>query len=296
MKTWIRNHPVGAFLVALYPLMWLLSLPALLGTEGVGVIPVAIPPDPGLLAITIFGLAGLSFLITYIVDGKAGVRQLLRRFYTFPKGPQWYLLAVFLSPAMLFLVSLAMHGGSALTPFRNHASEIFTVYLLNLVIVAALISLSEECGWMAFVTSRLQRRWGPVAASVAVGPLIGFIHFPLIFISGGVTYGKPEGVQILEYMVFLLFLLTVPVRILITWLYNSTGGSLVLVALLHQSFDVIGSPVILNTFFGGINGLWLYAGIIVVAIALVVVTRGRLGYRGEQVQSPPQSVPAVAGA
>jgi len=296
MKTWIRNHPVGAFLVALYPLMWLLSLPALLGTEGVGVIPVAIPPDPGLLAITIFGLLCLSLLITGIVDGKAGMRRLLRHFYAFPKGPQWYMLALFLSPAIMLLVSLAIRGGSALTPFQMHASEIVTVYLVNLVIVAALISISEECGWMAFVTARLQRRWGPVAASVSVGPLFGFIHFPLIFIAGGVTYGKPHGIEILEYMVFLLFLFTIPVRILVTWLYNATGGSLVLVALLHQSFDITGSPAVLNTFYPGVNGLWLYAGIITIALALVGITRGRLGYRAEPGAMPTQAVPAVAGA
>ena len=50
-------------------------------------------------------------------------------------GQQWYLVALFLSPALLFMVSLVMHGGAALTPCRNHAAEIVTVYLMVLVIL-----------------------------------------------------------------------------------------------------------------------------------------------------------------
>src|SRR5207237_10261478 len=91
---------------------------------------------------------------------------------------------------------------------------------------AILISLMEEGAWMAFVTARLQRRWGPFWASLAVAPLFGFVHFPLFFLANGLTDGAPpRGVQVLEYAFYLLILFSVPMRIVITWVFNSSGGS-----------------------------------------------------------------------
>jgi membrane protease YdiL (CAAX protease family) len=80
----------------------------------------------------------------------------------------------------------------------------------------------------------------PVAA-----PLFGLIHFPLFFVNGGlIDNARPQGVQVLEYAFYLLVLFSVPVRILITWLFNSTGGSLPVVALLHASIDTTASGAV----------------------------------------------------
>lgn len=141
---------------------------------------------------------------------------------------------------------------------------------------------------MAFITARLQRRFGAVWASVMVAPCFGFIHFPLLFISGGVMDGRPHGLQLVEYIVFLLILFSVPVRLIVTWVFNSTRGSLPVVALMHSSFDTTASTAVLNAFFPRVDGLWLYVGLMVVAAVVIVATRGRLGYRpvaAETVQS-----------
>lgn len=293
VRVWIRKHPIAAYLVILFPLSWIFNLPGLLGKSGLGVLPVDIPFQIGVLLSTIVGLTGVAFLVTRMADGKAGTRELRRHFYRFRVGPQWYLLALFGAALLMLLVGGVLNGFSAVSPFGKHAPEIFTTYLLNVVVIAVLISLGEEGGWMAFATARLQRRWGPVLASVAVAPLFGFIHFPLLFISGGVTQGKltPEllGLGIFQ----LLFLNSVPVRLVLTWVYNSTGGSLPVVALLHASFDVLGSAAVLATFYPGVDGEWLYGALAVVAIAAIVLTRGRLGYRQEAV--PSQSSAAAAG-
>ena len=111
----------------LYPLTWLFNLPALLGTIGLGIVPADIPWQPGVLLSTYFGLTGVAFLVTAITDGKRGVRELLRRFYTLRIGPQWYLLALCLAPALLLVVALATHGTAALKPWGTHAPLLLTV-------------------------------------------------------------------------------------------------------------------------------------------------------------------------
>jgi membrane protease YdiL (CAAX protease family) len=169
LRQTIAGHPVAAYLLILYPLSWILNLPALLGKSGLGVLPVDIPFQVGVLLPTILGLTGLAFLVTRIADGKTGARALRRHYFRFRVGLQWYLLALLGAPILMLLVSLGFHGGTALSPFGKQGSEIFTAYLLNLVTIAVLISLCEEGGWMAFVTSRLQQRWGAGASQPGRG-------------------------------------------------------------------------------------------------------------------------------
>ena len=85
-----------------------------------------------------------------------------------------------------------------------------------------------------------------------MAPLFGLVHLPLFFITGGlIDNGPPEGAQIFEYAFYLLILCSVPVRILVTWVYNSTGGSLPVVALLHASIDATASTAMFTTFYPG---------------------------------------------
>lgn len=296
MKSWIRNHPVATFLAILYPLVWLFNLPALLGTIGLGIIHAEIPWQPGVLASTLLALAGTAFLVTAIADGKQGVKDLLRRFYALRVGPQWYVLAICLAPALLLVVALARNGAAALTPWATHASLLLTVYLQTVITGAILISLCEEAGWTAFVTARLQRRWGALRACLAVGPLQGFVHVPLLFMAGTVAVGGGRlHIQDAPLIVFVLLIgYAIPIRIILTWIYNSTGGSLPIVALTHQAFDQMGSAVILTTFFAGINATWVDVVPAPCALAIVLLTRGNLGYRAERAVVPAQRIPAPA--
>jgi membrane protease YdiL (CAAX protease family) len=263
-------------------------MPAVLGKEGLGIVQADIPFQPGVLAASILGLTGIAFLVTTIADGKPGIRSLLRRFYAFRTGPQWYLVAVCLVPALLLVVSLAMHGAAALSPFVSHAPQLLTVYLLNVVTIAILINLFEEGGWMGFVTDRLQRQWGPLRACLVVGPLMGAIHLPLFTIAGAVTTNGGR-VQVKDLPLTLFVLLIgygIPFRIILTWAYNSSGRSLPIVALLHSSFDQVAAATILGTFFLGLDSVWINIVPTPVALAIVLFTRGRLGYKPEPPVSP----------
>jgi membrane protease YdiL (CAAX protease family) len=274
---------VAAFLLILYPLSWVLFLPSVLGKSGLGVLPVDIPAQVGILLVTIFGLTGAAFLVTRITDGKLGTNELRRHYYQFRAAPQWYLLAVLGAPLLLLLAGLATRGPEVFAPIGRNVAQIPTAYLVNLVLIALLISVWEEGGWMAFMTARLQRRWGPLISSVVVAPCFGFVHFPLFFIVGGLMdNGRPQGGQVIEYAFYLLVLFAVPVRLLITWVFNSTHGSLPVVALLHASVDTTASGAVLTAFFPSVDGRLLYVAIAVVVVLVLAITRGRLGYERDR--------------
>src|SRR5207249_1630209 len=83
----------------------------------------------------------------------------------------------------------------------------------------------------------------------------------LLFLAGGLTdSGRLTASEVPEYVFYLLVLFAVPVRLILTWVFNSTGGSLPLVALLHASFDVTASAAILTGFYPGVDGRLMYFG------------------------------------
>lgn len=85
--------------------------------------------------------------------------------------------------------------------------------------------LGEELGWRGFALPRLQKIYPPLTASFTVGLFWGLWHLPDFWLS---PERQRDSVP--------LFLLTiVALSVLYTWVYNRTGGSLLLVALLHAS-------------------------------------------------------------
>jgi uncharacterized protein len=288
----ISKHPGAAFLAFFYVTSWILFLPALLGTSGFGLIPVDIPAQPSILLLSLLSLTGGAFVVTRIADGKEGVRDLRRRYFTWRTGPQWYLVALFGAPLLLLIAGALVQGPAALGAFAEKLPSFLPTYLFNVVLIALLISVWEETGWMAFLTTRWQKRFGPVIASLLIAPLFGLGHLPLLFISGGLTdSGRLAAAEVPEYLFYLLVLFSVPVRLILTWVFNSTGRSLPLVALLHASFDTTASAAILTGFYPNVDGRLLYLGLAIAAIGVLVVTRGRLGYQASTTFSMQAPIP-----
>lgn len=90
----------------------------------------------------------------------------------------------------------------------------------------------EEIGWRGFALPRMQKRWNALSASLILGLLWSLWHVPAFFYLE--NYVK-MGVGI--FPVFIIGVLTG--SIVLTWLYNSTGGSVLLVATWHGVFDFL---------------------------------------------------------
>jgi membrane protease YdiL (CAAX protease family) len=296
VRSFIARHPIASFLALFYGLGWLCFVPPLLGTEGFGILSVDIPLGPfRLLGIAFFAI--VPFVVTRIVDGPGSARRLARQVRHVRVGPQWYVIALFGPPAALFLASIIVKGTAPIGALARNFTSIPTDFLLGLVVLALLGNLWEETSWTGFLTTRLQARFGPLRASLIVAPLFGLYHFPLFFIIGGLS-DSPSHLAIAQFPMYAAFLLIVfsgPMRILLTWLYNSTGGSLPIVALFHASINATGAAAILATFFAGVDGLLVYAALAVLALVVIVATRGRLGLpRTDRAEAQPLNQPEPA--
>jgi membrane protease YdiL (CAAX protease family) len=139
------------------------------------------------------------------------------------------------------------------------------------------LNLTEEIGWMGFLQARLQESYGPLKASVLVTIPFALWHLPDWMLEFGFTLAQLH----LALAVTVLFGIThLFARVFIMWLYNNSRRSVLLVGLFHATFNTTVSP----RGFGGAfipenAALWLATGVVmVVAVLVVVFTRGRLSY------------------
>ncbi len=83
-------------------------------------------------------------------------------------------------------------------------------------------------GWRGYVLPRLQAKYSALTASLILGVIWGLWHLPKF-----VTHW--------DTITFLWFMVDALVKsILLTWMYNGTRGSLLLVTLFHASFNTAG--------------------------------------------------------
>jgi len=212
-----RRSPLAFFLLllALAAPIWLLS-------RFVGVIgALKVPVTDLLLAFT--PLASACILI-FREEGAAGVLDLLKRSVDLPRLARtpWILPVLFLAPGVYVLTYAVLH-------LAGHPGEP-ELHLLRLPILAAImfvLAIGEEAGWTGYALDPLQARWGALGASVIIAVPWWAGHLPSILQIGGtaadITWWIPGAVAL---------------RILMVWLYNSSGGLLFSAVLFHTVLNV----------------------------------------------------------
>ena len=288
LRQWITRHPVLAYLILAYAIGWTILLVPLLSKAGLGVFPYDVPPiQLFVLLADLLALTGSAFTVTALVDGRTGVRALASRLVRWRVGIQWYLVAFF-GLLVLGLVTVGLFHGLAPLGALTHQGSALLGFLVTAVLVGALVNLWEETGWSGFMFTRLQPRYGALVASLMVAPCFGGIHLPGLFITGLITTGKLSPSQYALVIVELLVLFSIPVRVLGAWLYNNARGSVLIVGLYHAAYGAATGSVLLHA----LNDAQFYGAMAVVAVLLVLLTRGRLGYKPSPDLAPTPSVNA----
>jgi membrane protease YdiL (CAAX protease family) len=273
------RHPLVCFFVLAYALTWLAWSPWYLSEDGVGVLPYNAEGISDYLNIValIVGPTLSAFIMTGATEGRDGVRRLLRRVVLWRVGLRWYLFVLVGIPAIIVLCTVVLPG--ALSSFQASAlpSTLFLYVVAGPIFLFAGGPFFEEIGWRGFALPRLQRLYGPLVGTLILGALWGLWHLPLFLIpSWDTPHGSP-----LDIALFVIW--AVSIAILFTWVFNNTKGSVLLVILAHGSinsaavsmFALFPTPAVT----GGVANVAIGFG--VVALLIVALTRGRLGYRRE---------------
>ncbi len=293
----LARHPLAFFFLIAYAGSWLAWLPIVLSEDGTGLLPFSSPLTRPLIGggsfLQIVGVFLGPFLSAFIMtgatEGRAGIRRLLRRFVLWRVGIRWYLFVLIGPPVIAVLVTIVLPGALASfqTPDPLLPDPLSVLAYLGLFVLVLVLGgpLGEEPGWRGFALPRLQPLHGPLVGSLILGTLWSFWHLPLNLMPTWSHGGASSGSAIPVILTILAALVaTVAYAIVFTWVFNNTYGSLLIAIVLHTSLDTFIDS--LGELFpaGGVLGLpmvWigLMVGFVVLALVVVALTRGRLGYQ-----------------
>lgn len=231
----IRHSPATAYFVLVFGLVWLLFFAVR------WLAPQVSPTVALLIGSWLPNLAGV--LVTAVAEGGAGVRRLIARFGLWRVGGKWYVAALAL-PVITVLLAV---GGCMLAgnpaPTSISAALLLPAALFNLI----LGPLGEEMGWRGVALPQMQQRWGVWIAGLVLGLVWGLYHLPAWLIPGTAQAGVPVLAFLLSAVAFSVFL---------AWLFNRTGGSLLITCLAHWAINFAGSS---SGIYGVPAMLWLWA-------------------------------------
>ncbi|MGB5933655.1 MAG: CPBP family intramembrane glutamic endopeptidase [Anaerolineae bacterium] len=145
----------------------------------------------------------------------------------------------------------------------------------------------EPFGWRGYALLKLQEKWGqwgPLIASLIIGTAWGVWHLPEFYNPASTQYAL--GIGFLGPMI----ISWIAHSIVMAWLYNKTGSVLLGGVIYHLTLDTSSTFLVDFTLTGMFRGeqvgspadlRLLTLQIVVsalVALILVIATRGRLGY------------------
>jgi len=228
-------------------------------------------------------VAGL--LLTSLVHGRAGLRELLSRLLRWRASFRWYAVALLAAPLVFTAVLLALSLTSPvfLPGIINTTGDKASFLLLGIV-PALMVGFFEELGWTGFAIPRLRLRYSVLATGLIVGVLWGAWHVltNVIWASSTTSGGLPLALfMTVNGFGFLVGQLPA-YRILMVWIYDRTG-SLLVAMLMHASLSAC--TFILGPL--GISGVALLTyGFGVAVVMWAVVAAVALANRGQLSQKP----------
>jgi len=258
---WMTRHPVATYFALAYVISWAIGVPLALQAQGLTRthLPFA------LHYLTAFGPALAALAIASMIgEPLAGARK--QTSASLRHRVPWWIVG-FGSPLMMFAAAqFAARVAGQQPPSWQALGQVHFLPALGLFAWCLWFATSgcgEEIGWRGFLLPRLQEHHSPLRSSALL--TIGWAawHIPAFFYIPGYA---ALGLLILPGFFFSLF----AGAVVLTWLYNVSGGSVMPAILWHASFNfVTASPAV-----AGLTAA--VTSMFVVAWAVAVLTSGGL--------------------
>lgn len=167
----------------------------------------------------------VAVILSYGRCGSDGVKALFRKVWEYPKNKSkvWYLPILFLKPVIMVLSYAVMRLAGLPLPDPQIPWLMAPIFFLFFFIAA----IGEELGWMGYAFDPMQDRWGALKASLILGLAWGLFH-----LIPDIQNGHAANWILWQRLG------TVATRVLIVWLYNNTGKSVLAAILFHAMSNV----------------------------------------------------------
>ena len=215
--SFIKHHPIVAFVTLTYLLSWW-SAPFANGQ--------IMPQGPAVAAVVVLA----------ITSGRSGLRDLWQRITRWRVAWYWYVIGPGIIAGYIggaYVLNLLM-GANVNNP--PHLPSMGT--FLELLLLGGWL---EEPGWSGYALPKLQGRFakrpnGALMAALVTGVFRAIWHLPL-FIYGHIPWFDVVASEI-------------AIQLIIAWLFNRSGGSVLIVMLFHLASNLSGATINSSVFTG----------------------------------------------
>ncbi len=260
ISLWVKEHPLVVYFVLAYAISWAIVAPLVASAQGL----IEVPIPFALHYLNDYGPLLAALITARIANGTEGLRDLFRRIVRWRVGVGWVLVAAF-SPLAVWGIAvgivivgvgdpppdLSSLGTLSYLPYLGWAGWVFWILTAG---------IGEESGWRGYALPKLQGHMSALSATLVVTLFWVGWHLPRFFYYGGYM---ELGFSVLPLASHGFLALA----IVLTWLYNSTRGSILMAALFHGGYNFWAA----SGGAGGLTSSTIDALFIIWAVALVVV-------------------------
>jgi len=267
-KALVRNNQ----LLVMYVLLFLLAWPGLIidALNSQGFVTWQMPMALSFLVGLAPGIAAI--IVTALVTGRAGIRDLFSRFLIVWVGLGWYLVGLFLLAGLILGgIGLSVLFGGAVPVIPAAGAPAVNIILSFVILIVFGVLLNwEETAWRGIALPKLQAKYGVLLGCVLLAIPETILHLPY-FWNRNIDFYQTVGV-------FWFAAFSVAMVFIYAFVFNKTRGSLLIVTLMHASQNAwanLFSDNSLRPFQFTVALVWMFA------LALIFITKGQLGYAPE---------------
>lgn len=225
-------------------------------------------------------LAALT--LTALVGGRTALQGIVAGMRRWRMPTRWWVAT--LSPLAFLAIALllaSVFGGLPRARDFGRYSGLPAMGVALVWVVVIVLTFGEETGWRGFALPRLQRRFGPLSAALLITPIWALWHLPFFF-----TVATYRGFPALGYVGFVFGLACG--SIVLTWLYNRTGGSILACAVWHGLYNLgTGTAAATATIQAVVTTFVYVQAALLLALELRAHLRGGRSILGPRTEAPP---------
>ncbi len=267
--SFLHRYPLVAYFMLTILLTWLIWFPAVILLSNGFQTPVQTSGMP-MLWMTVAQTAGalmpslVAFFLVRELEGKAASGAIFRRYKRWRTGFGWWLAAILAVPALtvgailinVYGLNMAIPENSILGQYLYFMGPGGVAMLFPFLLATGMISspLLEEYGWRGYALPRLQRTMPALWAALLLGLVWGVWHLPV-----WLAYGS-------DIPVYLL--LIIGHCVIMTWIYNSTSGSMLMAMVVHAAM------LVSLTHFSSGTSRWTEVIAVWIVVMLIVLVNG----------------------
>jgi membrane protease YdiL (CAAX protease family) len=229
MKSFAKKHPLTLYFFLAYLFTWLIVSPLVATKFG------WITAAPGWLHyLAPYGPMLSAIIMTALTGGQPAIKDFFSRLIRWRVNP-WVAGVAILSPFILFLIAMIVElvGGSSWPEIGNVQFELMPEmrFWVGTAFIILTYGFGEEAGWRGFALPLLQSQHTAMQASMYLSFGWAAWHLPFfIYKDNFIEMGLFEAIG---WVVSLMF-----GTVFLTWMYNASGGSILMVAIWHGLYDL----------------------------------------------------------